>query len=132
MEIAAREAGKTVTGIDPHALALLLGHEWPGNVRELSHYVERAVVLSRGDILAPDDFIPERRGITPWRRPGKRASDAPDLATMSLDLATNEMILIREALRRTGGNQIQAAELLGVSDRTIRNKLKASEATPAE
>lgn len=125
MRKAAREMNKPIGGISPRALELLMGHDWPGNVRELAHVVERAVALCRGNRLEPDDFIPEKRGIAPWRRPKNRRDPRPVIAELySYNIHEAESVLIEKALEATGGNRTEAARLLGISVRTLRNKLK--------
>ena len=112
-------------GYEPKAIAPALmdrfvAADWPGNVRQLENMVHRGVVLSaERDTIEPgdvhhaglDDAAPIDGGLSP--RP---------LAVTTLDEMERHMIL--QALQETEGNQVQAAERLGISDRTIRNKLK--------
>jgi DNA-binding NtrC family response regulator len=150
----AQETGKELTGISPEALALLQRHDWPGNVRELQHAVERAVILSTGPVLLPTHFEAQRFGLSqPWagsltrgspigstevallpmgngESATKRASGSREaLVLTSLDLEEAEARLIARALQITQGNRTRAAELLGLSVRTLRNKLNASTAS---
>ncbi|HJQ19864.1 MAG TPA: sigma-54 dependent transcriptional regulator [Gemmatimonadaceae bacterium] len=125
----AAEVGREVTGIAPDALALLQRYEWPGNVRELQHAVERAVILSGGNLLPASSFDLIRTAVTGRRTPltlpaldtESPSADAVVLNTLNIDEA--EAALVARALQATGGNKTKAAELLGVSDRTLRNKL---------
>ncbi len=116
------ELRRTVRGVTPAALAVLENYRWPGNVRELENVIERALVLGSGDMLDVDALPPD------LRRP-REVLDVPvEIPESGLDLeATLEQIeqrYIQLALARTGGVQIRAAELLRVSFRQLRYKLK--------
>jgi len=133
----AAELGKDVHGIAPDAIALLQGHDWPGNVRELQHAVERAVILSTGPVLTLDAFDHARFGLAardcgpcpdgataPASGDGRRSQEAVVLD--SLNLAEAERLLIERALAASNGNRTRAAELLGMSVRTLRHKLNVT------
>ena len=107
-----REMRKPVEGFAPQAAALLLAHPFPGNVRELKNMVERAVILCRGERVTPDDLQFE----SPYA--------IPSGGTEVLNLEEAERRLIREALRRSGGNQAQAARLLGISRDALRRRME--------
>lgn len=103
------------------ALQALRKRDWPGNVRELQHAVERAVILNRGasiDAGAFVDFQPSNGG---EEEEGSTRGPRVILRSFSIDEA--EKILIDEALAWTEGNRTRASRLLGISDRTLRNKL---------
>jgi DNA-binding NtrC family response regulator len=114
----AKESGREekITGISQAAMQLLVGHYWPGNVRELQNVIERACALSQGGQLEASDIQLD----SPRNRAGA-ASDRflPD--GMTLDQWEDEMI--REALKRAGGNKSQAARLLGLSRNALRYRL---------
>ena len=118
----AGEAGRPVPRFAPDALALLLDHRYPGNVRELENLVERAVALATGEVLG-SDVLPPGLG-----RPAHSCTDAVDVpeGDVHLDavLAEHERRLIERALERTGGNRTRAAELLGVTFRSLRYRLR--------
>jgi DNA-binding NtrC family response regulator len=128
---AASDLKRDITAIAPEAIALLQRYDWPGNVRELQHAVERAVILTPGTVLQAASFEPIRASVTGRRTPmaglmSIAATDArPDdsLVLTSLNLEDAQAAIVERALRMTGGNKTRAAELLGVSDRTLRNKL---------
>ncbi len=98
-------------------LAKLETYNWPGNVRELQNACERAVLLSTADELEAEHFL-----LGALSRPQGVASD--DLMLRSgLSVAEAEKRLIFETLKATGNNKTKASELLGISIRTLRNKL---------
>lgn len=134
----AAEIGKQVHGIAPEAIEMLQRYGWPGNVRELQHVVERAVILTGDSTLQPRCFDGQRFGLTEtWGR-GAATTPSPALPSFdgvaasdgaivlhSLDLGEAEEVLIQKALEATRQNRTRAAELLGISVRTLRNKLNA-------
>src|SRR5271168_217479 len=116
----AKDSGREekITGISSAAMQLLVSHYWPGNVRELQNVIERACALASGSQLEASDIQLD----SPRNRAGA-ASDRdrflPD--GMTLDQWEDEMI--REALKRAGGNKSQAARLLGLSRNALRYRL---------
>jgi DNA-binding NtrC family response regulator len=126
---AAAELGRKVTSVAPEALELLVNHEWPGNVRELAHAVERAVILTPGSVLEPSVFdLLELTGRPAGGAPapigdGTRVPNGGAEAPTTLNLGDLERQLIQRALRQTHNNRTRAAALLGISVRTLRNKL---------
>ncbi len=124
----AAELGNDFAGISPDAMMVLQSYDWPGNVRELQHAVERAVILSGGPTLQAAHFRTLREDaagrstlaavVTAIPNPGETA-----IVLSTLDLTEAEAALISRALQVTGGNRTRAAELLGLSVRTLRNKL---------
>lgn len=115
----AREAGKTVTGVTPAAMKLLMEFHWPGNVRELENIIERAVALSEGTQIDALDIRLDLSPATAHRQGADASAFLPPGAT--LEQFENEMI--REALRRADGNKSQAARLLGISRNALRYRL---------
>jgi two-component system response regulator AtoC len=118
-----------VERIDPAALARLRDYDWPGNVRELRNVVERAVMIASGDALSEED-LPERLRKSPEERP----SDAPpsladdegvEQGSFAAEIRKHEVRLIEGALARTGGNQKEAAQVLGMPLRTLVHKIRA-------
>jgi DNA-binding NtrC family response regulator len=127
MEQAAKECGKAISRLAPDALELLLSHDWPGNVRELGHAIERAVILSPLPEIGLDSIdLPGRLFAA---RPGSGGGggtvcgDGSALSLTSLNIAEAEQALIERALIATKRNRTRAAGLLGISVRTLRNKL---------
>ncbi len=115
--------------IPADTMALLQSHAWPGNVRELANAVERAMILSRDGELRPSAFDLERPLAPPAPATSRTPPAGPD--ETSFDLGVLEQHAIRRALQATGGNRARASKLLGISERTLRNKLKLMEASRA-
>jgi DNA-binding NtrC family response regulator len=146
-----REYGLPPSALSPEAEAWLLAHDWPGNVRELQNLRERAVLLAGGKPVVPghflldqdawplfaeddgqDDSFPESlppaappagAGRDGPEREGARAADSGIFSGAVIPLHEMERIMIMKGLDATAGNRTQAAELLGISVRTLRNKL---------
>jgi two-component system nitrogen regulation response regulator GlnG len=134
-----REMGIQTSGISPEAQKLLEEHSWPGNVRELENTLIRAAVLSSGPILFPKDF-------TLQNKPGGANLDVDQLSLeeiirhkledyfrrtgdvdldnlYSLVIERIERPLIELTLKKTRGNQIRAAQILGINRNTLRKKI---------
>jgi two-component system response regulator PilR (NtrC family) len=115
------ETGRALA-LTPQAAELLERYNFPGNVRELEHTIERAVALERTDAIQPER-LPEQ--ITRYNP--ARVAGSLDLPEAGIDLSAHleqlEKTYVLEALRRTGGNQTRAAELLGLSVRSLRHLL---------
>ncbi|MDB4935271.1 MAG: hypothetical protein JWP87_2243 [Labilithrix sp.] len=109
---ACAEAGRPPLDLGREAVARLESYEWPGNVRELKNAIERAVLLSTGDAIDPQ-AVPA----------GEHVGDAAAGARLRQDLATFERQRIVEALEKCAGNQTKAAQLLGISRRTLVSRL---------
>ena len=97
----------------------LADYAWPGNVRELQNACQRAVVLSKGDQLETEHFL---LGALPEGDDESAEGDSLRLHP-GLSVADAEKLLIFETLKSTGNNKTRAAEMLGISIRTLRNKL---------
>jgi nitrogen regulation protein NR(I) len=143
----AKEIGRPVTSIQSEALAALRSHGWPGNVRELENVIQRAFVVSKGDALLLSDLPAEVvSGARP--APGAATTDSTSVpaapATVGADIESLARELFRHArqdselavlpavereliicaLRETGGNQVQAAKLLGITRATLRKRVE--------
>ena len=109
--------GKEVKGVTEAALAMLMDYAWPGNVRELENVIERAVTLSRGEKISPDDLPPAVQGA----RGDRRVLD--EAAEKALPLDELEKEYIKKILEKSGGNKYQAAHALGIDRKTLYRKL---------
>ena len=108
--------GRTRLDATREVMQALLDYDWPGNVRELENAIERAVVLCRSDNLSTDD-LPDVIA--------ESSSPAPSVLSVPVGTSLDEIErrLIRETLRHTRGDKSLAAQLLGISTRTIYRKL---------
>jgi two-component system response regulator PilR (NtrC family) len=119
------QMGKPITGISREAVEMLVGHDWPGNIRELENVLERAVALEATPTILPDSLPPTIRGEVS-RVPGVPASELLPASGFDLEAHVKEIEIgyIAEALKRAGGVQVKAAELLGMSFRSFRYYVK--------
>ena len=141
-----RELGKDVHQVAPEALALLGQYAWPGNVRELQSVLKQALLVAAGPLLVPD-FLPAALGKTSESRgsavvlPGGPAAGSVDgfpalgqyvenrLQQGSENLYEEslrgmERLLLTRVLQQTGGNQLQAAKILGITRGSLRTKIR--------
>jgi two-component system response regulator HydG len=105
-------SGKPIHGFTPEAMSALLRHPWPGNVRELENVVARAVTLTAGDQLGPEALLLEA-SLAP--APGALLAQAAGRPT--IETLTAEYVAL--VLREVGGDKAKAAEILGISKRTL-------------
>jgi DNA-binding NtrC family response regulator len=110
-----REFRKRVRGLSPAATKLLEEYQWPGNVRELRNAIERAMLLIDRDRLEPDDFTTLTRSVEAAQF---------KLPPGGVDLDEVERQLLTQALERAGGNQSQAAQLLGINRDQVRYRIE--------
>jgi len=120
LERFAAQNQKQVNGFTPHAMEELIRYEWPGNVRELMNVVERAVVLSRGDYLDSESLLLTAQGMVSTTSSGDHIGDVKEKATLD----NVEKATILKTLDATGGNKSEAARRLGITRKTLNNKLK--------
>jgi DNA-binding NtrC family response regulator len=109
--------GKEMKGVSESALAMLMDYAWPGNVRELENVIERAVTLSLGEKISPDDLPSGVQG----SRGDRRVLD--EAAEKTLPLHEIEKEYIKKILEKMGGNKYQAAHVLGIDRKTLYRKL---------
>jgi two-component system response regulator PilR (NtrC family) len=133
----AAQMNKPITGISGAAMVQLSAHSWPGNVRELENAMERAVALERTPAILPESLPETVRGtaqgvMSPSTAASIAGADATPLARPMLDQGFDleqhvqhlEREYIAEALRRSGGVKVKAAELLGMTFRSFRYYMK--------
>jgi transcriptional regulator with PAS, ATPase and Fis domain len=120
--------GKHVRGVGAEVMDIFMSHTWPGNIRELRNVLERAAIVCDRELIGrahlPEEF-------------GKGAGKGPsDLSSMRFPVGTTvdaiERELILQTLQATGNNKTRAADLLGISLKTLHNKLKEYGAASAE
>jgi two-component system nitrogen regulation response regulator GlnG len=141
-----QEMKTSVTGVSAEAEALLVRHPWPGNVRELENVLVRAAVLAPGRMLTPSDLslpstesqLPENFAELSLEETVRRKLQAyfhqstaiPLTDLHALIISQVEKPLIELTLEYTGGNQLKAAELLGINRNTLRKKITEFKITP--
>ncbi len=137
LQLYARDGGKEIS---PEAIKCLLRYQWPGNVRELENVIKRACLLSRTRLILPE-HLPESL-LAATRPPGaedvatpggltrevraelRRVGDDKEGQLYEHVLALVERPLLQAALERAGGNQLKAAQLLGINRNTLRKRMK--------
>jgi DNA-binding NtrC family response regulator len=135
----ARANSKQISGVDNVCLEALKARSWPGNARELRNVIERAVIVSAGPLITVADLpaegalppppvpaprTPETSASTPAEQSAPPASDSPAQGLpVGQPLREVERQLILKTLEMAGGNRVRAAEILGISPKTLYNKL---------
>jgi len=123
---------RPVPALTEAARAALCAHEWPGNVREMENTIERAVLLSEGAVLGPDAFGLSQQTVALTNVAASAGQSCVSGSEFSVDqinsLAEVEKRVILRTLRMTQGNRTKAAQILGISVRTLYTKLREYEA----
>jgi two-component system, NtrC family, response regulator HydG len=109
-------AGRKPKKFSPSAIRMALNYDWPGNVRELENAVQRAVVLTRGETIFPEQ-LPAKVQASASDREGAALTGGRTMREVERDT-------IIKTLRQTDGNRTHAAKILGISRRTLQNKIK--------
>jgi two-component system response regulator AtoC len=116
--------GRASADIEPAAIRLLAAQPWPGNIRQLENFVERLIVLSDGPPIREQDVVRElARESHRESESGRRAAASGTTRSLDDKVRQVERDALVEALARAGNNRSLAARLLGVSRRTLYNKL---------
>ena len=134
-----RELGKSIQPLPEETWVLLRSYSWPGNIRELQSILKQALLQMRGSVLLPE-FLPP--AVRAWRSQPAAAGDAlgwetfidERMAAGTEDLYAEclnrmEQKLITRVLQQTGGNQVQAARILGITRGSLRTKIRALQIT---
>ena len=122
--------GKDIKGFSEDAMRLIIDHDYSGNVRELENVIERAVTLGQADVVGPECLPEHLRGLgldvktSPVPSANAEGAGVPD-GGMDLEKTIEDMerVIIMDALKKSGGVKKKAAELLGLSFRSMRYKL---------
>ncbi len=116
LEKYAKENGKSISGVSEKAMSLLMAYDWPGNVRELENYIERATVICK-------EAQVDERHLPPDLLTRRSPETSEDGLRVGLTVHDVERMLIFKTLDAQEGNRTAAARVLGISSRTLRNKL---------
>ena len=123
-----RDFGKEFSGISPEAAAALKAHDWRGNVRELKNFIERGVLVGKGEVLTLQDLGIEVAGIESGSGRKGHQAGVPPIPPEGMDFPSVqesfEKSYLEQALRMTGGNESQAAKLLNMNHHTFRYRRK--------
>ncbi|KAF0093347.1 MAG: Fis family two component sigma-54 specific transcriptional regulator [Puniceicoccaceae bacterium 5H] len=121
----AQENGLQAPSFDSRAMQRIAEYPWPGNIRELRNFAENVVVLKRGGELTEYDLDPKFLNPEAAQRSSrKKEEEDEEPKGRAFDVEANEKRLLRNALMQARGNRTRAAELLGMSRRTLHRKLK--------
>lgn len=110
-----RKNNKEIKGIDHEAMIYLKNYSWPGNVRELKNVIERAVIVAKGDLILASDLTPSVI---------QNVQGGPEFSfKIGMSIEEIEKRTIQKTLEYTGGNKTEAARILGISLKTLHNKI---------
>lgn len=115
------EVGGGPTSIDESAIELLKKYPWPGNVRELRNVLERAMIVSKDNVIQPEDLPVMIRN---YGRENAKTTSNSYTGTLRQILEETEKAAILETLRKTGGNKVNTAKILGIHRSSLYEKLK--------
>jgi len=128
----AREAQRRITKLDPAMMDIFVKYDWPGNIRQLRNVVRTSLILGVGEILSLADVswlfdelqpLPQEKANMPNGEYQQQLSEFQVTNFGGIPLKQVERRAILETLRQTAGNQTKAAKVLGISDRTLRDKI---------
>jgi two-component system response regulator PilR (NtrC family) len=118
---------KKISELSSYAMQVLMDYDYPGNVRELENIIERGVALESSNIILPESLTLSAHRRAARSEQSKPANDdEEEVYRLGLDnyMADKERILIKKALEKAGNSKMRAAELLGLSFRSLRYKVK--------
>jgi DNA-binding NtrC family response regulator len=116
--------GRAVAGLSDRAMQIIERYDWPGNVRELRNVMERATIVAKGAVIEVND-MPVLANTSPAASGSSSVGLAPGT---TVDQAEEQLIEV--TLQHTGGNKTRAAEMLGISLKTLHNKLNRMKGRP--
>mgnify|MGYP001565404219 FL=1 len=114
-----KHLNKKIEGVSDEAISLLINYDWPGNIRELENVIERAMILSKGPVIIPDDF-PDCLRSQEIKQAGINGGVNSKLKNA---LAAPEKDLISKTLESVNGNRNEAAKILGINRTTLYKKM---------
>ena len=109
--------------LSKEALNILVEYSWPGNIRELRNFCENIIILKQGQTLIPEDLEAKFFNSETSDQAESEAFSSNRLSNVNFSLDMNEKQLLRNALLKCGGNRTKAAQLMGISRRTLHRKL---------
>jgi len=113
-----------VSGVDPESMTVLTAHAWPGNVRELRNVLERAVILAGTGLITPVHLSGLAHGGSAQQSPSAVQNPGELRLAVGTTISEAERSLIEVTLHHTGNNRTRAAAILGISQKTLFNKLR--------
>lgn len=124
IDVFSQENGFSSLELSKEALNILVEYAWPGNIRELRNFCENIVILKQGQILIPEDLEAKFFNVENNNNQSQCQGDKGNvLLTTNFSLDMNEKQLLRNALLKCGGNRTKAAQLMGISRRTLHRKI---------
>ena len=117
------ENGLPSLELSKEALNILIEYSWPGNIRELRNFCENIIILKQGQTLIPEDLEANFFNSETSDQAVSEAFSSNRLSNVNFSLDMNEKQLLRNALLKCGGNRTKAAQLMGISRRTLHRKL---------
>jgi two-component system response regulator HydG len=125
LEIFTKKNSKDVKGFTQEALEVMLQYSWPRNVRQMENAIERAVVLTKGEMINPGDLPPEILKAVEPKTPKAVLMDEKTISiSLGTPMETIEKRVIEETLRYSRGDKNLASKILGISARTIYRKIE--------
>jgi DNA-binding NtrC family response regulator len=114
---------RSISGVSPQVMHVFERYDWPGNVRELRNVIERATIVAQGPIVDVQDLPPLAEGTLAAAPASSPAGASRAGLSAGTTVEEAERKLIELTLEHTGGNKTRAADMLGISLKTLHNKL---------